>query len=270
VTATEMSGREIDRQSHSGTDTGRLLGLTDGVFAFAITLLVVELFVPVQCEAGNEEACLVGTLLGDKYVFLSYAFSFFIIGVWWVQHKALFRYIHRYDPVLVWTNLVFLLTIAITPFLLGLTVDFLAVEFAVVVFALVAAAAGFLLALIWEVAVHDRLVDSRTTRAVVSRMRSRGLFPPCVFLVSAAIATVSVVAAHVVWIGVFAVILWTQFASVLVSDRRVGETPSPEVPQPPNCSISAAPPTQTKCPACARGYPSGLFQYCPGCGFRLT
>ena len=221
---------EVYRHALSGDDMGRFLGLTDGVFAFAITLLVVNLLVPLTCETQSEESCLLTALGKDEFVFLAYTISFFVIGIWWVQHHAIFRYIARYDPALMWANMLFLLAIAVTPFILGLFANFFGVEAAVAIFALVQAAAGFLLAIVWEVAVRADLLRPEATPAVISVFRKQGLIIPVIFLVSAGVSTLSVYAAHFIWIAVFVEILYLQLAATRLRTHRHRKSGAPAAP----------------------------------------
>jgi uncharacterized membrane protein len=90
--------------------TRRLEAFSDGVFAIAITLLVLELDVPGG-EGGlwNE--------LGDEWPsFASYLVSFWVIGIIWVNHHAVFDHLARVDRPLLFLNLMLLLWVTFLPF----------------------------------------------------------------------------------------------------------------------------------------------------------
>ncbi len=91
-------------------DTARLEAFSDGVFAIAITLLVLEVRVP----GGN------GTLahkLADAWPgYIGYAISFVTIGIMWANHHSVFRLIARTTHGLIVGNLLLLLTVAFLPF----------------------------------------------------------------------------------------------------------------------------------------------------------
>lgn len=92
-------------------DTSRVEAFSDGVFAVAITLLVLNLVVPPHQPGGLLHA------LGDLWpAYLAYLASFLFVGVSWVNHHALFRRIRSMDRGLSWVNLVLLLTVVPTPF----------------------------------------------------------------------------------------------------------------------------------------------------------
>ena len=92
----------------------RLKALADGVFAVAMTLLVLELVVPEIKDISNKE--LTTILLSMWPKFLAYVLSFLIAGIYWLVHHSIFDAIRYYDTTLAWINLVFLLFVALIPF----------------------------------------------------------------------------------------------------------------------------------------------------------
>ena len=93
----------------------RLEALTDGVFAIVMTLLVLELSVPVIAE-GSVHTELGKQLLDMWPKFLSYVVTFFMLGVMWFHHHRQFSQIKQSDSILVWANIVYLMFVAILPF----------------------------------------------------------------------------------------------------------------------------------------------------------
>ena len=90
-------------------DTTRVETFSDGVFAIAITLLILEIKVP---EAGN----LSQGLLDLWPSYLAYAVSFIVIGAIWINHHAMFDWIVGVDQPLLLLNTLHLLFIAFLPF----------------------------------------------------------------------------------------------------------------------------------------------------------
>jgi uncharacterized membrane protein len=90
--------------------TGRLEAFSDGVFAIAITLLVIELHVPT----GNE--ALVKGLEHEWPRYLGYFVSFAFIGGVWIAHSTMTRFLKATDPDLMRTNLILLLFVSFLPF----------------------------------------------------------------------------------------------------------------------------------------------------------
>ena len=92
------------------TDTGRLETFADGVFAIAITLLVLGIRIPDAHEG------LAPALANQWPSFFAYVVSFLTIGIMWVQHHRLFTVIGRSNPTFAMINIVFLMFIAFVPF----------------------------------------------------------------------------------------------------------------------------------------------------------
>jgi len=92
--------------------TARIEAFADGVFAIAITLLVLEIGVP---HLGEGESMLVA--LGGLWPSLfGYVFGFWVIGIYWVNHHYVFSLYRRSNHVFGLLNVVFLMTIAFLPF----------------------------------------------------------------------------------------------------------------------------------------------------------
>jgi uncharacterized membrane protein len=99
-----------DRGSRRLTESNRVEAFSDGVFAIAITLLVLELAVPTV--SGQ-----VGAQLLDEWVsYVAYLAAFGTIGVLWMGHHTAFSRIRAVDVGLLWRNLVLLLTVSVVPF----------------------------------------------------------------------------------------------------------------------------------------------------------
>ena len=88
----------------------RVLFFSDAVFAIAITLLVVDIRVPTVVANAAQE------LHGDLGRILSFAISFLVIGLFWMGHHRMFRYITALDRPIIFLNLLFLGTIAFLPY----------------------------------------------------------------------------------------------------------------------------------------------------------
>jgi uncharacterized membrane protein len=93
-------------------ETARIEAFSDGVFAIAITLLIIEVHVPAHRHAdtlGHE-------LLAAWPSYFGYLTSFLTIGVMWLNHHHVFTLLDRYDHTHMLLNLVLLLLIAFLPF----------------------------------------------------------------------------------------------------------------------------------------------------------
>jgi uncharacterized membrane protein len=90
--------------------SSRLEAFSDGVFAIAITLLVLEIPVP-SVEYGE----LMDELLDQWPAYAAYVVSFAVIGIIWINHHAIFGYVERADRALLLLNLNLLLWVALLP-----------------------------------------------------------------------------------------------------------------------------------------------------------
>ncbi len=90
---------------------GRLEAFSDGVFAIAITLLILDVTVP-----HGSGAHLAHALVAEWPAYLAYVTSFLTIGVIWINHHAMFSKVGRIDRSFVFVNTVFLLVVAFIPF----------------------------------------------------------------------------------------------------------------------------------------------------------
>jgi uncharacterized membrane protein len=105
----------MTQEPATGIGKGRLEALADGVFAIALTLLILDIKVPTLAPDEGGDA-LARKLLGLWPNVLAFVVSFLIIGVFWVGHHALLHYVRRSDRPFLWMNLFFLLVISAMPF----------------------------------------------------------------------------------------------------------------------------------------------------------
>src|SRR6185437_13199923 len=88
----------------------RIEALTDGIFAIAMTLLVLELRVPELPRPVNTHE-LMRRLAEEGPVFFSFALSFLYCGLLWFMHHLAMHFIRNLRTALVWLNLLFLMSI---------------------------------------------------------------------------------------------------------------------------------------------------------------
>ena len=93
----------------------RVAFFSDAVFAIAITLLIIDIKVPEQ--TGKVTDAWLWNYLGSILTkLIGFFVSFFVIGLYWLSHHRLFRYVNKFHPKLLWANLLFLLPIILMPF----------------------------------------------------------------------------------------------------------------------------------------------------------
>jgi uncharacterized membrane protein len=140
-----------------GLRTARLEAYSDGVFAIASTLLILDIAVP----AGSNEDLL--RAVGDQWPsYLAYIVSFSTIGVVWLAHSAITEYLDRADSVLIRLNLLLLLVVAFLPFPTHLVAEYVGTDraerVAVTIYGLNLLIAAGLVSVLWRYSVREHLV----------------------------------------------------------------------------------------------------------------
>ena len=181
------------------SDTGRIEAFSDGVFAIAITLLIIEIGVP-HLEGEPPGTTLPEALLRLWPSFLAYVISFLQIGVIWANHHNRFRFIERSDHVLLFLNILFLMCVAFIPFPTALLAEYLdgtaaERETAGVIYAGTLAVTAVFFTLLWlYVAVNRRLVNRNLDPYLLRTMTRRYLLGMVAYLLVFLLAFVNVAA----------------------------------------------------------------------------
>lgn len=116
--------REQSYDQFAGQNTERLAALSDGIFAVAMTLLLLELHVPSKADIHNEaELWRVMAALWPQ--FLVYLMSFITLGIFWVGQQTQLNYFARSDRRLTWIHLAFLFGVTLLPFSTRLLAEFI-------------------------------------------------------------------------------------------------------------------------------------------------
>jgi TMEM175 potassium channel family protein len=162
----------------------RIEALTDGVFAVAMTLLVLDIKVP-ELQQPLATAGLPLKLLSLWPKFLSYTISFVILGVYWVGHHVQLSFIRRADRPLLWINILFLLWVALVPFSTALLSEYATTRIAIAIYGANLIAIGLTLALHWWYATtENRHVDPDIDRGLVRGAMYRTLMGPLVYVIA--------------------------------------------------------------------------------------
>ena len=106
-----MTEKIGEKENSHLKDPGRVINLTDGVFAIIMTLLVLELKVPDVAPTSLNDA-----LHECGYKLFLYAISFLLAGVYWMSHRLIFSHIKYVNNMLLWLNIIFLMICSLIPF----------------------------------------------------------------------------------------------------------------------------------------------------------
>ncbi|WP_416841079.1 TMEM175 family protein [Haloferax sp. DFSO52] len=209
-------------------ETDRLLALSDGVIAIAITLLVLEITVP-EIPPGSTVAILPELVAEQWHEFFGYVLSFLTIGLYWVLHRRVFVHIERHDRGVLWLNLVFLLFVAFIPYATGVFSEYPNTAFGVSFYAVVLALTGLSLTLLWGYASRKQLIEEGLASRTVEIQAIRFLVSPVVFLGSVVIAQFNPTLAIFSWL--LLIPLNAVFESRLVASIEDSLTESQTRPQ---------------------------------------
>src|ERR1017187_10291553 len=109
-----VAGQSLERQA----------ALSDGVFAIAMTLLVLDLRVPAS-TAIHSEGDLLSALVALSPRLLAYFMSFMTLGIFWVGQQTQLSSFARSNRDLTWMQIAFLLVVALMPFSTALLAEFI-------------------------------------------------------------------------------------------------------------------------------------------------
>jgi len=195
-------------------DTNRTEAFSDGVLAIAITLLVLDLSVPVR---GELHGSLAHALAREWPAYGSYVTSFLIIGIIWVNHHAVFELIGRVDRIAMFLNLVLLMTVVTIPYTTHLLATYLtagsgartaAIVYSAVMVAMSCAFAGLYAYIAHRPALLADGVDPVAVKASIVRFSAVGL------VLYVATVVVAIFSAPLCLLAHFAIALYYCFSQI--------------------------------------------------------
>ena len=176
----------MSEQPSSPNETARIEAFSDGVFAIAITLLILEIRVPPQTQDG-----LLRDALRDLWPsYVAFLASFMTIGVMWLNHHRLFSFITKRDDGLIVLNLLLLLGITWLPFPTALLAEHLLgphldQQAAAIMYAGSFFALAIVFNVMWRYAIGRKIVSAEVSAAGITRQYALG---PIMYAVLVAIA----------------------------------------------------------------------------------
>jgi uncharacterized membrane protein len=178
--------RAIPDPGAAAFDLSRLRGFSDGVFAIAVTVTVLQLVVP-DTDLGNSRV--LDELLRQWPIFLSLVIGFIVVGYYWLNHHRLFELLDKADGTVVWLNHLLLLFVVFVPFpteILGLYHEY---RVSWIFFHVTGFAVGVMNSALWFYATSEhRLVPSSLDARALRIYRWRSASVPLAFLLAAGVA----------------------------------------------------------------------------------
>jgi uncharacterized membrane protein len=193
----EARGRRgrLGREEH-GVEFSRIVAFSDGVFAIAITLLVLQINIPETLPGSENVADALWDQRGDL---LAYGLSFAVIGRLWLVHHRFFGEITHFDGYLMSLNLVYLGFVVLIPFSSEVLGDFGDTEAGVILYAANLALTNLVGGLMFLYAARAGITTQSFVEYVRSPLRLRNFAGSAVFALSIPIALFDPLAAILVW-----------------------------------------------------------------------
>jgi len=167
----------------------RIETLVDGVFAIALTLLILE----IKISHADSDGELTKQLIGLIPKFFAYFLSFAILGLLWFEHQMVSHYVIRSDRIHIWLNLAFLLCISLIPFSASLLGENLSHRSATIFYGVNLFMTGLIQYIHWEyITQNNRLIDENLDRRLVRAIQKTFLFIPLIYAIAIEISFFSI------------------------------------------------------------------------------
>ena len=188
--------KTYDRDS---VEFSRTLAFTDGLFAIAMTLLVVSIGVP-QISGGDESIHDLAEGIGDlSGAFVSFFISFAVIGRYWLAHHTYFSALARIDRAIIALNLVYLAFIAFLPFPTALLGEYFENPLSITIYAVNVAIVSGMEVVLFAYAQNHDLLERKLPRDIYRYGTAMSLAPVVFFLLSIPVAFISTTLAACCW-----------------------------------------------------------------------
>ena len=181
-----MTGTQEGLEYHISKN--RLETLVDGIFAIAMTLLVLGISPPKPQESLAPAVLLDMIISLVPQVFL-FIIAFLVLALFWLAHHRQFHFVYLVDPTLVWINVLLLISIVFVPFSTDIAGDYPDVLSAVLLFHANMLIIGFLFAFQWRhICRHEHLCDPVPEKKIVHNWFLRSALVPAFAVIGGAVA----------------------------------------------------------------------------------
>jgi len=184
-----MAGR-LTYNLIAGQSVERLAALSDGIFAVAMTLLVLDLHVPSH-EAIRNGAELRRAVWTMAPQFTAYLMSFITLGIFWVGQQTQLNHLARSDRSLSWIHILFLFAVSLMPFSTRLLAEFITYRTALITYWLNILLLGAVLYFSWICALGSRLVKDDIPPLVATAIKRRILIAQSLYAFGMALCVFS-------------------------------------------------------------------------------
>jgi uncharacterized membrane protein len=183
-----------------GRSLERLAALSDGIFAVAMTLLVLDLHTPSAAQVHSERELFIALgALGPQWI--AYGMSFLTLGIFWAGQQTQLNHIGEGTRDLTWIHLCFLLTITMLPLSTRLLAEFITYRCALGIYWLNILLPGAMLYWSWSHATHGGLIKPDTPDEIRNSICRRILIAQSLYAAGAALCFINT------WVSIAAIVL---------------------------------------------------------------
>ncbi len=175
----------------AGGDVGRIAALSDGVFAFAATVLVLDFHTPEAADVHSEAALLAALWISAPRL-LPWLLSLLTLGIFWLGQQTQVSQLERSDRDLAWLHFLFLAFVTVLPFSTRLLADFLTYRTAFILYWANILLLGLALYAAWTYAERGRLIREDAHGEVSRAVRRRIVFAQLFYAAGMLVGLVSV------------------------------------------------------------------------------
>jgi uncharacterized membrane protein len=197
VEAETRQRRNLRHRDEQPVEFSRIVAFSDGVFAIAITLLVLNLHIPGNIP-GDQVFAALKDQDGDL---IAYALSFAVIGRLWLVHHRFFAEITHFDDRLMAINLAYLAFVVLIPFSSEVLGDHGSTTAGVIIYAVNLLALNLIGVSMFFYAARAGLTEERFRRFLDQPLRMRNLTTGAVFALSIPVAVVAPTVSIVMWVS---------------------------------------------------------------------
>jgi uncharacterized membrane protein len=183
-----------------GRSLERLAALSDGIFAVAMTLLVLDLHIPTAAQVHGERELLVALgALGPQWV--AYGMSFLTLGIFWAGQQTQLNHLGEGTRDFTWIHLAFLFAVTLLPLSTRLLAEFITYRAALLIYWLNILLLGAVLYWSWKFATHAGLIKDDTPEEVSASICRRITIAQSLYAAGAALCVINT------WVSIAAIVL---------------------------------------------------------------
>jgi uncharacterized membrane protein len=183
-----------------GRNIERLAALSDGIFAVAMTLLVLDLHIPTAAQVHSERE-LVAALGAMGPQWLTYGMSFLTLGIFWAGQQTQLNHIEEGSRDLTWIHLAFLFSVTLMPLSTRLLAEFITYRLALGLYWLNIFVPGAMLYWSWAHVTHMGLIKQDTPEEIRGSICRRVVIAQSLYAAGAALCFIDT------WVSIAAILL---------------------------------------------------------------